>query len=39
MDDDDQIIVNDEHIIVQKDIIVQDATMDPVIEAFFEELL
>ena len=39
MDDDDQIIVNDEHIIVQEDIIVQGEIMDPEIETFVEELM
>ena len=39
MYDDDQIIVNDEHIIVQEDIIVQGEIMDPEIETSVEEFL
>ena len=37
VEDDDQIIVNDEHIIVQEAIVVQCESMDPDVEAFVEE--
>ena len=39
VEDDDQIIVSNEHILVQEDIIVQGETMDPDVEAFVEEFM
>ena len=38
-DDDDQRIEIDGHILGQEDIIVQDETMNPDVEAFVEELM
>ena len=39
IDDDDQSIAIDDHILVQEDIIVHDETMDPDVEAFVEEFM